>query len=93
VARRFGTDLQRYRAGRAQYRAERVDLRSPLYKCQRSPTDRGSADESGAWYTKRWLELGKREWARRIGVYLAPSSSQVTDLHGQGALPAAGVAR
>jgi len=30
----------------------------------------GSADEPGAWYTKRRLELGKREWARRIGVYL-----------------------
>jgi len=30
----------------------------------------GSADEPGAWYTKRWLEQGKQEWARRIGVYL-----------------------
>jgi len=30
----------------------------------------GSADEPGPWYTKRWLERGKREWARRIGVHL-----------------------
>ncbi len=30
----------------------------------------GSADEAGTWYAKRWLELGKRGWARRIGVHL-----------------------